>query len=52
MFSKVSLKAFIFNPCCLLVYVPECLLIGKFGHSGPRIGLSGLNEVLRVVIFP
>ena len=29
-FSKVSVKAFIFKPCCLLVQVPESLLVGKF----------------------
>jgi len=52
MFSKVSLKAFVFSPCCILVRVPECLLVGKFGHWGPRIELSGWNEVLRRVIFP
>jgi len=20
------------NPCCLLGYMPKCLLVGKFGH--------------------
>ena len=32
MFSKVSLKAFVFSPGCILVCVPECLLVGKFDH--------------------
>jgi len=29
---KMSLKTFVFSPYCILDYVPECLLVGKFDH--------------------
>jgi len=29
---KSEFEGLYINPCCLLVCVPECLLVGKFGH--------------------
>ena len=29
---KSVFESILLNPCCLLDYVPKCLLVGKFGH--------------------
>jgi len=29
---KGEFESALLNPCCLLDYVPKCLLVGKFGH--------------------
>ena len=37
---KSMFESFILDPCCLFDYVPNQLLVGKFGRLRPRKGLE------------